>query len=662
MQCQSKKEFSSLGLSGEGKQYHNFKQIFISTMKSSLIISAMALASAFLLGACSSDDVAGRADSGNQVTFTAKLPTTINTRAYSDGTTVDSVSCYIYQKVDEGYVYATKKTVLVENLGAEITLNLMKGETYAAIFWAQSKDAPYTFDTKSATMSMNYLAKDANEAVANDETRDAFYYRLKDFKVEGSTSTEVDLYRPFAQLNIGASDVAAAKASGYIFTKAQVKTSTYTALDLLTGEPSGDLEEITFANATFPSKLNSDAQTFPITDESVAYEYLSMNYLLVSDKQELRDVVLTMTPDEGSTFSNVKEFTYSNVPVNRNYRTNIYGTLFTEQVKYKIAVKQKFNTPDYNVTYQAATAEELVSALEEVKDGDIVIANEDMDVSEVGPLEIAADITFEVPEGTTVTTARQELETGSSANFVVSEGATVTIDGGGTFSGDNRIVDVDGTLIVNNATFETFTTTKGSAITVNEGGNLTVNEGTVVKAANFALWIDGTATFNGGSITTSSAWVGHDAQGSYCLMLENENTNVTINDGYFQGGKGVIGVESGTVTVNGGVFHVVSTSAHYWYPIYVAPETTHSVTINGGYFYSSYLSMYHLTDGENPTDFVINGGYFNNQGNLDTDKNPVNNPASGYEWKILEDLETISAGGYELSFGYQVVKSEAVDE
>jgi hypothetical protein len=599
------------------------------------------------------------------VTFTAKLPTTINTRAYSDGTTVDSVSCYIYQKVDGGYVYATKKTVLVENLGAEITLNLMKGETYAAIFWAQSKDAPYTFDTKSATVSMNYLANGATEAVANDETRDAFYYRLKDFKVEGSTSTEVDLYRPFAQLNIGASDVAAAKASGYIFTKAQVMTSTYTALDLLTGEPSGDLQEITFANATFPSKLASDAQTFPITDEGVAYEYLSMNYLLVSDKQELRDVVLTMTPDDGSTFSNAKEFTYSNVPVNRNYRTNIYGTLFTEQVKYKIAVKQKFNTPDYNVTYQAATAEELVSALSEVKDGDIVIASEDIDLSESGDVSIAADITLEIPEGKIITTAYDSETTAS--NITIADGATVTIEGGGTITGDKQVIEVasGGGLVLNDATIQTTTyTNKGAAVTVDNGATLTVNEDASVDAAYFAIMLNGSATINGGSIVTSSSYLNSTYSGAYCFVMRDESANVVINDGYFQGSKGVIGVDAGTLVINGGTFYVKEPNSRYYYALYVDPDATHHVTVNGGYFYSSYLSMYHLTTvgnvTENPTDLVINGGYFSNQGNtttVDGSTVPVNNPADGYEWQTLDPAETLEVNGTTLSFGYQVVKS-----
>jgi hypothetical protein len=74
--------------------------------------------------------------------------------------------------------------------------------------------------------------------------------------------------------------------------------------------------------------------------------------------------------------------------------------------------------------------------------------------------------------------------------------------------------------------------------------------------------------------------------------------------------------------------------------------------------------MYHLTTvsnvTENPTDLVINGGYFSNQGNTTTVDGvtvPVNNPAEGYEWKQLDPAETLEVNGTTLSFGYQVVKS-----
>jgi hypothetical protein len=394
-----------------------------------------------------------------------------------------------------------------------------------------------------------------------------------------------------------------------------------------------------------------------------------MNYLLVSDKQELRDVVLTMTPDEGSTFSNAKEFTYSNVPVNRNYRTNIYGTLFTEQVKYKIAVKQNFNTPDYNVTYQPASAAELVSALSYVSDGDVIVPTEDIDLSEAGPVEINADITLKIPVGTTITTACQEGEDDAVvANIVVGKDASVTIDGGGTIEGDQEIIAVDGELTIENATLTTSEKFAGAAISVNEGGKLTVEEGTTIEAARFAIWAEGDVTFNGGSFTSSSVLAtnssGTRIYGGYCILVESKDANVVINDGYFQGAHGVIGVDQGKLTINGGVFAALKNPAatyDNYYALYVETlddddnPTECEVTINGGYFFRENTAgcFYHASGNEN-SKLIIQGGTFQNQG---VNGGNTHTLTDGYEWKTLDSAETLEVNGTTLSFGYQVVKS-----
>ncbi len=347
----------------------------------------LTLAGIMSLAACSSEEQLNVDGSANNVTFTAELPQSIASRAYSDGNSATKLSCYIYQKTDGGYTYITKADADVADHLASVSFNLMKGETYAAVFWAQAEDAPFSYDAATATMDMAYLTDGDN--YANAENRDAFYYRLADFTVEGTISQSVALTRPFAQVNIGASDLAQAETAGYIYKTAKLTASTYTQLDLLTGESVGDITPVTFAEATFPSSLETP-ETFPITDDvdengtAITYDYLAMDYLLLNNKQELIDVSVALTPADGSAVTNVKSFTFSNVPVQRNYRTNIYGTLFTEQVQYKVRIDQKFDDAygvkigsekpeaDEDGVFKIYTLSELVWVADQVNSGNFL--------------------------------------------------------------------------------------------------------------------------------------------------------------------------------------------------------------------------------------------------------------------------------------------------
>ena len=47
--------------------------------------------------------------------------------------------------------------------------------------------------------------------------------------------------------------------------------------------------------------------------------------------------------------STVLNRSYSNVPVQRNFRTNIYGHILTDQADITVEIKPDFQTPDYSV-------------------------------------------------------------------------------------------------------------------------------------------------------------------------------------------------------------------------------------------------------------------------------------------------------------------------
>lgn len=316
-------------------------------------ITAVVLA-VLAVAACQKENLGEVAPDGREaeVKLTLTSPQ-IGTKSYADGQTVNKVFVHVYQQGTDGklkYIApaaagesATPSQVVDMTGGAaKYSTRLVTGRKYTFVFWAQADNAPYTYDTDAKTITVSYAA-----VAGNDETRDAFCNVLKDVEITGAYSSDVKLYRPFAQLNFGVTseDYAAAKAAGLEVTAAQAKlTNAATSLNLLDGRVSG-AEEVTFAATTLPTEALSAA--------GATYKYVAMDYVLVGKAAKtLSDVTLTLTATGAQ--STTPKFTYSNVPLQANYRTNIVGNLFTSPAEVNITVDPAFDTPDYDVVVGAA--------------------------------------------------------------------------------------------------------------------------------------------------------------------------------------------------------------------------------------------------------------------------------------------------------------------
>ena len=320
-------------------------------------ITAVVLA-VLAVAACQKENLGEVAPDGREaeVKLTLTSPQ-IGTKSYADGKTVNKVFVHVYQQDAAGNLQyiapaaasesATPSQVVDMTGGAaKYSTRLVTGQKYTFVFWAEYRDAaspsPYTYDPETKTVTVNYTA-----VAGNDETRDAFCNVLKDVEITGAYSSEVKLYRPFAQLNFGVTseDYAAAKAAGLEVTAAKVKlTNAATTLSLLDGNVSG-AQDVTFAATVLPTETLSAA--------GAKYKYVAMDYVLVGKAAKtLSNVTLTLTAT--GTQSTTPEFTYSNVPLQANYRTNIVGNLFTSPAEVNITVDPAFDTPDYGVVVGAA--------------------------------------------------------------------------------------------------------------------------------------------------------------------------------------------------------------------------------------------------------------------------------------------------------------------
>ena len=292
------------------------------------LFSIFAASLMLFAASCSTEKLDEPTGDGN-VTFTVQLPGGLQSRALGDGTTATKLYVSVYEK-DGNSPLSVSPAAQAIDLNKTVTLQLVTGKTYDIVFWAQAANAPYTYNATGRTVAMNY-----GTAPANAENRDAFFYIWNDFTVTGPMNETVTLKRPFAQLNFATSDWDAAVASGLnvATTSVEVKQLLPT-LNLDNGLAEGTPADVTFTDAALPGES--------ITIGGNAYKYLALNYLLMDATRSTVDVKLTAKESA----SDLRVLEVSSVPVQRNYRTNIYGNLLTSTTTYNVEIEPNFNAPD----------------------------------------------------------------------------------------------------------------------------------------------------------------------------------------------------------------------------------------------------------------------------------------------------------------------------
>ena len=301
--------------------------------------------------ACQRENIPAGIQDEVEVTFAINTESAIATKAAPAGTGIGYADTY--EKELLFYVY--KDGVLLDqlqpeiedfqgsaDLDAKVSVRLVKGQDYEFVFWAQAEgQGHYSLNAAyPPVVTVNYDA-----LAANDESRDAFYAVTKLHIEAGMGIEKVTLSRPFAQINVGTTqdDIDAAQAAGVVIDNTSVTLSNAaTKLDLFSGVAS-EGKEFTFKAAALPQqKLNVyDKADYPAAHE---YSYLSMNYILVADavtgeKDQLASYLITFL--QGT--REINTISIPNVPVRRNWRTNIIGeNVLTDYAAFEITIDPDF--------------------------------------------------------------------------------------------------------------------------------------------------------------------------------------------------------------------------------------------------------------------------------------------------------------------------------
>ena len=310
-------------------------------MNKHFILGVVAASAMMLTTACSSDDDFG-ATNGDiaKVSFNLQADASLKTRAISDGSGADVLVYRVFDKngnIIAGQAKITQTGLTDLKTGHNVTLNLAKGQTYKVAFWAQDDDCEaYSLDD-NMNVTINYTGYN------NDETRDAFF-KTEVITVNGDMSVNVELQRPFAQVNVGCTptDWTNAVNSGIEVTQSTVTiVDAATTLNILDGTVSGK-QTVTYEAAAIPTEtLKVDADGDGNKED---YHYLSMSYILPNDGTT--GYAKTVASASFVFKSNGNNITLSeglqNIPLQRNYRTNIVGTFLTSAVNINVIVDSEF--------------------------------------------------------------------------------------------------------------------------------------------------------------------------------------------------------------------------------------------------------------------------------------------------------------------------------
>lgn len=399
------------------------------------VLSFFVLAGVLLASSCSlKEDFRGNDSDFATLSFTVGEPGVSATRAIGDGTSVDALYYAVYD--DNGNFIADlagKKEGTTFPTTVEITL--AKGQTYKIAFWAQDKDCgAYSFGQYGDIKNI-YIDYDG---LNNDESRDAFFKTI-DHKVVGDIALDVTLERPFAQINLGVTQEDwdnAAKAGIYVAQSKLEINNAATELNLFDGKVQ-QVTKLVYKLANIPTEtLEVDLNKDGVKE---AYKYLSLSYILVADQGQTANEEGMFGAESAlvnATFSLETnkapfEVKVDNLPVQRNWRTNVIGEVLTGDIKFNIDVDPIF---DGEENYPDSLEEELRYA---ALNGGTVTLTDDVELTTSLIVADNKDMVIDL-NGHNITNISNSSELEKGDGIIVY--GNLTIKGNGTVKGSTRAV------------------------------------------------------------------------------------------------------------------------------------------------------------------------------------------------------------------------------
>ena len=370
-------------------------------------------------------------DGATSQTITVTIPQGMQTRAtaadFGNGAKIDRCLLQIYHSGTTPAKYGEQQSATVQKgadgkLTATFNLRLVAQQTYDFVFWADCSTGDHynTDDLTNITVKGNYAG--------NNDEFDAFTGALLDYQVKGAFSENITLRRPFGQLNVKTLDMAAIPDPTLKPTKVKVA---FTAVPTSFNAKKGEIGAATAAVEYTADVLSADG------DLTVDYIWAPVEEATLAD--------FSMTFLNGTTEISTNG-DFKNIPIRRNYRTNVSGNLLTKQGTFNVTIDPEFYKPDIN------DYPELRAAL---ANGGSVTLSDNMTVKE--PLVVENGKTVEIDLNGHTITNETDVWAGNDWSLFSVRGGTLTIKNGTVKAKDNDCYACDvqygGTLIIEDGTF-----------------------------------------------------------------------------------------------------------------------------------------------------------------------------------------------------------------
>ena len=429
-----------------------------------------------VFAACQSDELANGGRNGEvAASFSVQLPGNGNnavTRAATagDGTSVNRCIMEIYLN-DELYSRQIG-AIQPDGLTAGFDVRLVTSQTYKFVFWADhvesvegeaiKTDLHYnTADLRNISMKGDYNGS------SKDDTRDAFFASLEKL-VTNAFSESVELTRPFGQLNIKTEDLVSIpdnqKEEFVPVTAGLSFKNLYTGFNAATGDLLGEPTAVAYKAASDVVDANGN---------------LTVDYLFAPNTaggQHLANMTLAVYNAAGGQIT-TKDL--NNIPVQRNYKTNVTGNLLTVDGKVNVMVTPAFSSPALSEkVIEVASVSEVAEALK--TNTNVVVTEAPKEAATISlPKYESGDVAVSItlPETSNDITINYATETGGDSknapkelNITAPSASKIIIDASEstvTLNGQSytavEAATADNTLIVESSvTIGTLTLKKGN--------------------------------------------------------------------------------------------------------------------------------------------------------------------------------------------------------
>ena len=370
-------------------------------------------------------------DGATSQTITVTIPQGMQTRAtaadFGNGAKVDRCLLQIYRSGTTPAKYGEQQSATVQKgtdgkLTATFNLRLVASQTYDFVFWADCSTGDHynTDDLTNITVKGDYAG--------NNDEFDAFTGALLDYQVTGAFSENITLRRPFGQLNVKTLDLAAIPDPALKPTKVKVA---FTAVPTSFDARKSEVGTTTAAAEYTADVLNATGE-------------LTVDYIWAPvEEATLADFSMTFLNGTTEISTNGD---FKNIPIRRNYRTNVSGNLLTKQGTFNVTINPEFYKPDIN------DYPELRAAL---ANGGSVTLSEDVTIE--APLVVETGKTVEIDLNGHTIMNETDVWAGNDWSLFSVRGGSLTVKNGTVKGKDNDCYACDvqygGTLIIEDGIF-----------------------------------------------------------------------------------------------------------------------------------------------------------------------------------------------------------------